>query len=154
MNELLLSEAKKQGYYPDVHSSSSQVKRGRPYWYMVQENMKLAEVLDPEEVLKVGDTCADMLEGKAMRKVTSSGTWTLGISATGNYVGKKWQELTDTSGDVLQKEMRDAEKKLYKAGADYVAPNLNSLPDIIEIINIRLAAGDRPREISLDYLEG
>ncbi len=153
MNELLLQEAKKQGYYPDVCTSSSQVERGRPYWYMVQENMRLAEVTDPEEVLKVGDTRGDMQEGKAMAKVASSGTWTLGLSATGNYVGKNWQELIETPGDTLQEEMCSTEKILFKAGADYVAPNINSLPEIIERINERLAAGDKPREISLDYLE-
>lgn len=153
MNELLLQEARKQGYHPNVWTSSSQVERGRPYWYMVQENMRLAGVLDPEEVLKVGDTCGDMQEGKAMRKVASSGTWTLGLSATGNYVGKTWQELKDTSGDALQKEMHTAEKKLYNAGADYVAPHISSLSEIIEIINARLAAGEKPREIPLDYLE-
>lgn len=153
MNELLLQEARKQGYHPNVWTSSSQVERGRPYWYMVQENMRLSGVLDPEEVLKVGDTCGDMQEGKAMEKVASSGTWTLGLSATGNYVGKTWQELKDTSGDMLQKEMCAAEKKLYNAGADYVAPHISSLPEIIEIINARLAAGEKPRRISLDYLE-
>ena len=153
MNELLLQEAKKQGYHPDVCTSSSQVKRGRPYWYMVQENMRLAGVTDPEEVLKVGDTRGDMQEGKAMAKVASSGTWTLGLSATGNYVGKNWQELTNTPGDVLQKEICKTEQILYKAGADYVITNINSLPEIIEIINQRLAAGEKPRAVSLDYLE-
>lgn len=153
MNEILLAHAKEQGYHPDVYTSSSQVERGRPYWFMVQENMRLAGVTDPHEVLKVGDTCADMQEGKAMRKVASSSVWTLGLSATGNYVGKTWQELKDTPGDTLQEEMNAAEKKLYNAGADYVAPNINSLAQIIEIINQRLAVGDTPREIPLDYLE-
>ncbi len=153
MNEVLLQEAKKQGYYPDVYTSSSQVERGRPYWFMVQENMRQAGVEDPQEVLKVGDTRGDMQEGKAMAKVASSGTWTVGLSATGNYVGKNWEELTQTPGDTLQEEMRSAEKILFKAGADYVAPNINSLPEIIERINERLAVGEKPRKISLDYLE-
>ncbi len=147
MNELLLQEAKKQGYHPDVYTSSSQVKKGRPYGYMVEENMRQAGVKDPDEVLKVDDTCAGMQEGKAMK------VWTLGLSATGNYVGKNWEELTNTPGNTLQEEMCSAEKKLYRAGADYVAPNINSLPEIIEIINKRLAVGDKPREIPLDYLE-
>jgi len=153
MNELLLSEANKQGYNPDVCTSSSQVKKGRPYWYMVEENMRLAGVTDPEEVLKVGDTRGDMQEGKAMAKVASSGTWTLGLSATGNYVGKTWQELEDTSGHTLQQEIFSTEQILYKAGADYVVTNITSLPEIIEVINQRLAAGEKPRAIALDYLE-
>lgn len=153
MNELLLSEANKQGYQPDVYTSSSQVKKGRPHYYMVEENMRLADVTDPEEVLKVGDTRGDMQEGKAMANVASSGTWTLGLSATSNYVGKTWQELKDTSGDMLQKEICDTTKILYEAGADYVVTNITSLPAIIEVINKRLAAGEKPRAIPLDYLE-
>lgn len=152
MNVLLLNKAAEQGYRPDVYTSSSQVPLGRPYWYMVQENMRQAGIYDPEEVLKVGDTRGDMQEGKAMRAVASSGTWTLGLSATGNYVGKSWNELIETPGDALQKEMQQAENILYDAGADYVAPNINSLPSIIRLINARLEKGEKPRAISLDYL--
>lgn len=152
MSELMLKKAKEQGYIPDTRTSSSQVPKGRPYWYMVEENMRQAGVIDPEEVLKVGDTCGDMQEGKAIRSISPSGTWTLGLSTTGNYVGKLWEEIIKTPGDVLQGEQQVAEALLYKAGADYVAPNLNSLPIIIELINARLAAGETPREIPLDFL--
>lgn len=152
MNEIMLKKAKEQGYTPDTYTSSSQVLKGRPYWYMVEENMKQAEILDPEEVLKVGDTVADMQEGKAIRKISSKATWTLGLSATGNYVGKRWQEMIDTPGDEMQRGEQVAEAILYRGGADYVAPNINSLPAIIELINARLADGESPREIPLDYL--
>ena len=153
MNELALQEAKKQGFFPDAYTSSSQVPKGRPYWYMIEENMRQAGISDPEEVLKVGDTYGDMQEGKAMRAITGSATWTLGLSTTGNYVGKLWPELIQTPGDVIQEEQQKAETFLYRAGADYVAPNLNSLPAIIELINARLEAGEKPRPISLDYLK-
>lgn len=150
MNELLLKKAKEQGYYPDFFTSASQVPKARPYWYMVEENMRQAGVLDPEEVLKVGDTRGDMQEGKAMKAVSSSGTWTVGLAATGNYIGKNWQELVETPGDQLQNELISAESQLYEAGADYVVPNINSLPSIIRLINERLAKGDKPREVELD----
>lgn len=153
MNDVLLSKANEQGYYPDVHSSATVVPRARPYWYMVLDNMEQAEVLDPEEVLKVGDTRGDMQEGKAIGAVRERSTWTLGLAATGNYVGKTWKELIDTDGDALQREIQVAERILYDAGADYVAPNINSLPVIIERINARLANDEHPREIAHDYLD-
>lgn len=150
MNELLLKKAKEQGYAPDYFTSASQVPKARPYWYMVEENMKQAGIVDPEEVLKVGDTRGDMQEGKAMKAVSSSGTWTLGLAATGNYIGKNWKELVETPGDQLQKELISAESQLYDAGADYVVPNINSLPTIIRIINARLEKGEKPRDVELD----
>lgn len=153
MSELMLKKAKEQGYFPDTYTSSSQVPKGRPFWYMVEENMRQAGVVDPEEVLKVGDTRGDMQEGKAMRAISHSGTWTLGLATTGNYVGKLWKEIIKTPGDSLQEEQQRAEALLYGAGADYVAPNLNSLPAIIELINARLEAGETPRQISLNFLE-
>lgn len=152
MNELLLRKAQEQGYCPDVFTSASQVPQGRPYWYMVEENMRQAGIIDPEEVLKVGDTQGDMQEGKAMKAVSSSGTWTLGLTAAGNYIGKNWKELIETSGDRLQSELIGAESILYEAGADYVSPNISSLPTIIRLINERLERGEKPREISLDFL--
>jgi len=152
MNEFLLKKAQEQGYYPDVHISASQVPKGRPFWFMIQDNMEQAGIIDPEEVLKVGDTSTDMQEGKAMKAVSSSGTWTLGLTATSNYIGKNWAELIDTGGDELQQKLTIAEESLYRAGADYVAPNINSLPFIIELINERLEKGEKPREIALDFL--
>lgn len=153
MNEFLLQKTNEQGYHPDVYTSASQVPQGRPYWYMVEENMRQAGVLDPEEVLKVGDTRSDMQEGKAMKAVASSGTWTLGLTATGNYIGKNWSELVNSAGDAFQQELIQAERILYSAGADYVAPNITSLPSIVHLINERLEKGEKPREISLDYLK-
>lgn len=153
MNEVVLKRAKEQGFFPDVYTSSSQVLKGRPYGYMVAENMRQADVHDPDEVLKIGDTYGDMQEGKAMQAIAGTPTWTLGLSTTGNYVGKLWQELVETPGDVIQDEQQMAESFLYKAGADYVAPNLNSLPAIIELINARLEAGEKPRRIPLDFLK-
>lgn len=153
MNTIVLKRAREQGFFPDAYTSSSQVPKGRPYWYMIEENMRQAAVTDPEEVLKVGDTYGDMQEGKAMRAVAHSATWTLGLATTGNYVGKQWQELVKAPGDVIQAEQQKAEAFLYQAGADYVAPNLNSLPAIIELINQRLEAGEKPRQIPLDFLK-
>jgi phosphonoacetaldehyde hydrolase len=153
MNEFMLQKANEQGYHPDFYTSASQVPQGRPYWYMIQDNMRQAGVLDPEEVLKVGDTRSDMQEGKSMKAVAPSGTWTLGLAGTGNYTGKTWSELIDTAGDKFQQELIHAEGILYSAGADYVAPNINSLPSIIHLINERLEKGDKPREIPLDYLK-
>ena len=48
----------------DATISSDEVARGRPYPDMIQELMKRMEVSDPRRVAKVGDTPADLEEGR------------------------------------------------------------------------------------------
>jgi len=151
-NDILFEYAKKQGYHPDVWITASEVERARPYWYMVHENMEKAGITDPEEVLKVGDTKMDMQEAKALAILNKGVPWTCGLATTGNYVAKQWAEIVATPGDKLLEETRKAANVLWDGGADYVVNTINDVPRIIEICNERLARGEKPRTISLNYL--
>jgi phosphoglycolate phosphatase-like HAD superfamily hydrolase len=44
--------------------TSDEVERGRPHPEMIRQLMKDVGVADPQRVAKVGDTSADLLEGK------------------------------------------------------------------------------------------
>jgi phosphonatase-like hydrolase len=48
----------------DATVTSDEVERGRPHPDMIGWLMELTEVRDPQRVAKVGDTSADLLEGK------------------------------------------------------------------------------------------
>lgn len=48
----------------DDYIASDEVEQGRPYSFMIRELMNRAGVEDPAEVLKVGDTEADINEGR------------------------------------------------------------------------------------------
>ena len=48
----------------DATISSDEVPRGRPFPDMIQELMRRMEIQDPKRVAKVGDTPADLEEGK------------------------------------------------------------------------------------------
>ena len=48
----------------DDYISSEEVERGRPYPYMINKLMSRNNVNIPEEVIKIGDTIADIKEGK------------------------------------------------------------------------------------------
>lgn len=48
----------------DFVISSNEVKAGRPFPYMIEEIMRKTNVTDPKKVIKVGDTEADVFEGK------------------------------------------------------------------------------------------
>ena len=48
----------------DDYISSEEVSRGRPYPYMINTLMKRNKIEDPTSVIKIGDTVADIIEGK------------------------------------------------------------------------------------------
>jgi phosphonatase-like hydrolase len=47
----------------DFVISSDRVLKGRPYPYMIQAAMKVLKVYDSKEVIKIGDTPSDLMEG-------------------------------------------------------------------------------------------
>jgi phosphonatase-like hydrolase len=50
--------------FTDGYISSESVPHGRPEPFMIQELMKRFKIVDTSQVVKVGDTVADILEGK------------------------------------------------------------------------------------------
>ena len=48
----------------DDYISSQEVSRGRPYPFMINKLMLKQNIKDPQSVIKVGDTIADIIEGK------------------------------------------------------------------------------------------
>jgi len=48
----------------DDYISSEEVTRGRPYPFMINELMKRNSIINPNLVIKIGDTVADIIEGK------------------------------------------------------------------------------------------
>lgn len=71
MMALVVPKAAELGYAPDCwFSPDSTNKKGRPYPYMIFRNMEKLELKDVSRVMKVGDTVADILEGKNAGMVT------------------------------------------------------------------------------------
>ena len=50
--------------YVDDYISSQEVSRGRPYPFMINKLMERNNLKDPKSVIKIGDTVADIIEGK------------------------------------------------------------------------------------------
>ena len=134
MMDIVEKGAKEQGYVPDYVVTSEMTGYGRPYPYMLFENMRKFEVYPPCCVVKVGDTAADMKEGK------NAGAWSVGI-IEGSSAANLTPELAGTISEEEKKEhFARAEKILKEAGADYVIKTIRELPDVIEKINKRLEA--------------
>jgi len=126
--EPILAAAKAQGYAPDFTMCADEVPAGRPAPWMIYRNMEALNVFPPASVVKVGDTVPDIEAG------LNAGTWTVGLTQTGSEVGLTIAEFEALSSDQQQKLLQTAETKLKNAGADFVIPTVNALPEIIKQI--------------------
>jgi len=138
MLDVLIPYAARQGYAPDCALCPDDVGAGRPLPWMIYENAIRMKVYPLEAVVKVGDTISDIDEG------LNAGTWTIGVSQTGNMVGlteQEWQALPDAE---RARRLQDSRRKFLDAGAHYVVDTLAEIDRVLDQIEVRLEAGDRP----------
>lgn len=122
MMAIVLEGSGEKGYKPDFWITPNGVNNlGRPHPFMIYENMKALGVEDKNRVLKVGDTVADIAEGK------NAGVRTLGIVEGSSIMGLTKDEF-DSLTEAQKKERRLAVRAVYqKAGADYIADHLGQV---------------------------
>jgi phosphonoacetaldehyde hydrolase len=138
VGEIAARRATEQGYEPDVMVCADEVPAGRPEPWMLLRAMAEMRAFPPNAVVKVGDTEADIAEG------INAGTWTVGITKTGNYVGLDKDELAALPADERARLIRDAGDRLKRAGAHYLIGSIGELPPVLDSIEISLALGERP----------
>jgi phosphonoacetaldehyde hydrolase len=100
--------------------------------------MEATDVYPGWAVVKVGDTPADMGEGR------NAGTWCVGVLDSSNAVGLTREEFDALSPDNKRATRAAAAVTLQGAGAHCVINGLDDLPALIEDLDRRLAHGDRP----------
>ena len=126
------------GYAPDVSVAASQVPAGRPApWMAVKAAMEM-QVYPWEAIVKVGDTVTDIEEG------LNAGMWTIGVTRTGNEVGLSLDEVTSMDVTSLAALVSHADDKLCAAGAHYVVESAADILPVLDAIEVRLAAGEKP----------
>ena len=122
--------AKEKGYAPDFWISPNSVDNfGRPYPYMIFENMKQLHIRDVRAAVKVGDTISDIKEGVA------AGVITVGILEGSSFMGltqKEYEAYSPQEKEALCARLR---KEYIQAGADYVLTGIQELPALIESLN-------------------
>jgi len=91
-----------------------------------------------EAIVKVDDSVNGIHEGLL------AGCWAVGIAKTSSYVGLTEQQLEEVESDELARKMNRAYKHLINSGAHYVIDTIKDLPLVINDINRRLAAGEKP----------
>jgi phosphonoacetaldehyde hydrolase len=138
VGDIAACEALRQGYAPDVMVCADEVPAGRPEPWMLLRAMELLRAYPPYAVVKVGDTRVDIDEG------LNAGTWTVGVTRTGNCVGLTEAELRSLSPAVRAAKIEAAADTLRAQGAHYVVESIVQLPPILDDIEIRLTLGERP----------
>ncbi|MCU0604196.1 MAG: phosphonoacetaldehyde hydrolase [Desulfobacterales bacterium] len=138
MMEVLVPEARAKGYRPDAVVCPSDVPAGRPYPWMCYLNAIRLGVHPMSAMVKIGDTLSDVEEG------LNAGMWTVGITRTGNLLGLSEPETGRLPPEELASRLRAAEETLRRAGAHYTVEGIWEALPVIEAIEARLAAGERP----------
>ena len=129
----VLPKAAQQGYSPDFCIAPDQTAKGRPYPYMIWENMMKFGIANSREIIKIGDTAADIEEGK------NANCWTVGVIMGSSELGLTRDEVAALSEDELTERKEIIRAAYYKAGADYIIDDMNELLAVVDDINRFLA---------------
>ena len=129
MMEVVAREAAKAGYSPDALVTADDTDGfGRPWPYMIFENMRRLGLQDVRRIIKVGDTVSDMREGK------NAGLVTVGVTEGSSIIGldkASWEKLSDMDRFSLRKKARET---FFANGADFVIDSMKELPTLIGAI--------------------
>ncbi len=132
MMNVVEEAARQAGYAPDCLVTADETGGfGRPWPYMIFENMRLLKLPAVRTVVKIGDTVSDIEEARA------AGVWAVGVVDGSSVMGLSHAEfsaLTDAEKAAARIRARSV---LLAAGADFVIESLSELPGLIDGINAR-----------------
>ena len=111
---------------------------GRPGPFMALQALIKLSISPVEAVVKIGDTVVDIEEG------LNGGMWSVGVSVTGNEVGLSAGEYAALPVDKQRRLAAVATERLAAAGAHYVVDSLGDVLPVLDLIEARLAAGEKP----------
>jgi phosphonoacetaldehyde hydrolase len=130
MMDVIVPLAKDKGYAPDcIICPDDTGGIGRPYPYMLWRNLEKLGISSIRNVLKVGDTAADIEEGK------NAGVLAVGVIAGSNMLGLTETEAVEADDARRGELCEEARNKYMAAGADYVIKDISALPELIEFLN-------------------
>jgi len=126
------------GYRPDIVVCASDLPEGRPSPLMMWYAMARMGVWPAASVVKVDDTPPGIGEG------LNAGTWTVGVSLTGNVAGLSQEELASLPESDRARLRAKGTADLTAAGADFVIDGIGDIAGVLDEIEARLARGERP----------
>ncbi|MET3287591.1 UNVERIFIED_CONTAM: 2-aminoethylphosphonate--pyruvate transaminase/phosphonoacetaldehyde hydrolase [Brevibacillus sp. OAP136] len=138
MMAIVTEEARARGYEPDLLVTPTEMPAGRPHPYMIFQNAIKLGVPTMHEIIKVGDTVSDIAEG------VNAGVWSIGVIKGGSELGLTEAEVAALHPVALREKMSEVRDRFRNAGAHLVIDAITELPAAIQLINQRLAKGERP----------
>ena len=132
MMDVVLPNAARKGYTTDKCVTPNDLPAGRPFPYMIYQNMIDLAIPSTDCVLKYGDTIADIKEG------INAKVWTVGVILGSNELGLTQEEVEQMSPATLTARKAEVRQRMLLAGAHYVVDSIEELPKIIELINHKL----------------
>ena len=135
MMERVMAKAAGQGYSPDYCITPDQTTKGRPYPYMIWNNLMQFGISSPREAVKVGDTAIDIEEGK------NAGCWTVGVVMGSSDLGLTREEVAALPVNELNSRKATVRAAYFEAGVDYVIDDMDELLRVLADINSNLAQG-------------
>ena len=142
MVNVLEKNVNAQGVFLDSTVAGDDVQNGyRPAPHMVYKNLDLLDISSINSVVKVDDTIGGIGEG------LNAGCWTVGVSKYSNYMNIDTIEHSEQLSDPeLEQRNKISKNILETSGAHYVIDSIVDLPEIIELINLRIEKGGTPPE--------
>ena len=134
----LIPAAAAGGFAPEAIVCADEVPLGRPAPWLALEALKRLNAYPVSACVKVGDTVADIDEGN------NAGLWTVGVLLTGNETGLSEEELAALNAPALEACRSAAGARLLHAGAHFVIDSAADLVPTLDLIEDRLAHGQRP----------
>jgi len=135
---IVFESARDQGYARDLDVLPDEVAAGRPAPWMIFRAMEAMAVYPPSAVVKVGDTPADISEGR------NAGAWSLGVIASSSEVGLSEPEWAALPGPERRAIVEAVRLRFERAGAHATIETLAELPEAIAGLDRRLRDGDSP----------
>lgn len=136
--ETIIPIAAEQGYSPETIVCFGDTPEGRPSPFMMYKALLDLGIWPASSVVKVDDTPVGIKEG------LEAGSWTVGVSVSGNMVGLTQAEWNALSQSEQAERKSGAEQALKEAGAHYVINSVADLEPVLSQINAALEQGLRP----------
>ena len=136
--ERLMPLAAAQGFVPEVTICAGDLAAGRPAPLQIWSALAQMGIWPASSVIKLDDTTPGIGEARA------AGCWAVGAALTGNNPGLAAEELARLPPDERAELRRAASEPLLRAGAHLVIDSIAELPWLVEHIEARLEAGEKP----------
>jgi phosphonoacetaldehyde hydrolase len=136
--DVVVARAEAQGFAADCVVTTDDAPLGRPSPFLAVRALAELRVYPVEAAVKIGDTVVDIAEG------LNGGMWSVGVSVSGNEVGldrAAWLALPAPEQQALRLV---ATRRLAAAGAHYLIDSIADMGPVLDDIDRRLAAGERP----------